>query len=90
MVFRKVSKIQPIGVSFTEIEQPIRSWDILRATNERTLILIGRNPVEMSKKDDQEANQKCPQLISRLSEQGQRQSFQLCYRILKHSFFRKS
>ena len=51
-----MSKIQPIGVSFTEIEQPIRSWDILRATNERTLILIGRNPVGMSKKDYQEAN----------------------------------
>ena len=60
-----MSKIQPIGVSFSEIEQPIGSRKILRATNDRTLILIVRNPVGMSKREDQEENLKCPPLISR-------------------------
>ena len=50
MISKKVSKIQPIRVSFAETEQPIWSQKMLRDTNERTL--IGRSPAWISKRED--------------------------------------
>ena len=49
LIPRKVSKIKPIKASFAQYEQQIRSREILRTINQRTL--IGQNPACKFKRD---------------------------------------
>ena len=47
----KESKTQPTKAPFANTKQPIRSREILRPNNERTL--IGRNPAVIYKREDE-------------------------------------
>ena len=51
IISMKESKTQPTKAPFANTKQPIRSREILRPNNERTL--IGRNPAVIYKREDE-------------------------------------